>query len=374
MGSGASKEELATRKVLIIGGGYAGIQAASELEKAGVPFTLVDPKEYFHHCVGALRAAVQPEYVAKIAIPFRNAFREKFVQGKVISLDIPNKKAVLEGGREVSWSHCLVAVGSLGPVPCRSTQLTVAGLEEEVRATADIIQRAEKIVIIGGGAVGFELAGEIRDKYKDKAITIVSSSEKLVCPDFAPKFYTRVNSLLEAGNVKVVVGKADMTFVKVNMIEGQTLQVGDTAVESDLVLPCTGLPPNRPEVAALVPVEGFDDKGRVKVDEFLGVEGCPGLYALGDCSNTSEHKMAAHAASHADTVVANIVLEAAGKPPRPYKQKFVGMIVPFGAFAGAGSMNGWALPNFACVKLKSADLFTAQFWTTMGLKNKMPVV
>ena len=144
-------------------------------------------------------------------------------------------------------------------------------------------------------------------------------------------------------------------------------------METDLVLPCTGLPPNRPEISKLVPQAGIDDQGRVKVDEFLGVEGCPGEYALGDCSNTAEHKMAAHAATHADTVVANIVLEAAGKPPRPYKQKFVGMIVPFGPTAGAGSMNGWALPNFACVKLKG-DLFSAQFWTTMGLKNKMPVV
>ena len=60
-----------------------------------------------------------------------------------------------------------------------------------------------KIVIIGGGAVGFELAGEIREKHKDKAVTIISSSEKLVCPDFAPKFYSRVNSLVEAANVKV---------------------------------------------------------------------------------------------------------------------------------------------------------------------------
>ena len=35
-------------------------QAAAELLKVGVAFTLVDPKEYFHHCVGALRAAVNP--------------------------------------------------------------------------------------------------------------------------------------------------------------------------------------------------------------------------------------------------------------------------------------------------------------------------
>ena len=37
-----------------------------------------------------------------------------------------------------------------------------------------------RVVVIGGGAVGFELAGDIRDKYKDKSVTIVSSSEKLV--------------------------------------------------------------------------------------------------------------------------------------------------------------------------------------------------
>ena len=42
------------------GGGYAGLHLASQLSKAGVPFTLVEPKEYFHHCVAALRAAVNP--------------------------------------------------------------------------------------------------------------------------------------------------------------------------------------------------------------------------------------------------------------------------------------------------------------------------
>ena len=46
------------RHVVIVGGGYAGIELASILKKWKVLFTLIDPKEYFHHNVGALRAVV----------------------------------------------------------------------------------------------------------------------------------------------------------------------------------------------------------------------------------------------------------------------------------------------------------------------------
>ena len=91
------------------------------------------------------------EYTAKTAIPFREAFGDRFVQGSVISLDVENRKALLEGGREIAWSHCLLAVGSLGPLPGRSQQLTVEGLEKESKLMAEKIEKAEKVVIIGGG-------------------------------------------------------------------------------------------------------------------------------------------------------------------------------------------------------------------------------
>ena len=50
--------------------------------------------------------------------------------------------------------------------------------------------------------MGFELAGEIRDLYPDKAITIISSKDKLVAPEFAPKFHTAISYLLETANVQ----------------------------------------------------------------------------------------------------------------------------------------------------------------------------
>jgi len=370
MGSGASsnKEQQQRIKVLIVGGGYAGIQAAVALNKAGIGFILVDPKEYFHHCVGALRAAVIPEYVNKTAIPYKEAFGDRFVQDKVMSLDVENKKAALEGGQELEWSHCLVCVGSLGPEPCRSFQVTMKGLEEESKRMAESISVAKQIVIVGGGAVGFELAGEIRDKYPDKDISIVSANKELVCSDFPPKFQSAVEYCLQNGNIKVLHGKLDLDNLKLNCLETQTLKVGDIEVEADLVIPCIGLPPNTKEAARLLPEGCFDMNGRVKVDEYFRVSGCPDVFAIGDICNTSEHKMAAHAATHADTVVANILLEAAGKQAKPYQQKFVGMIVPFGAKAGLGSINGWNLPSFLCVKLKSADLFSSKYWSDVGLQ------
>ena len=50
--------QITNRHVVIIGGGYGGVELASLLKKWKVPFTLIDPKEYFHHNVGALRAVI----------------------------------------------------------------------------------------------------------------------------------------------------------------------------------------------------------------------------------------------------------------------------------------------------------------------------
>ena len=51
--------ELENVHVVIIGCGYAGLQMASELRKWNVAFTVIEPKDYMHHCVAALRAAVK---------------------------------------------------------------------------------------------------------------------------------------------------------------------------------------------------------------------------------------------------------------------------------------------------------------------------
>jgi len=372
MGSGASKvtsEELSKIHVVIIGGGYAGLQVAVDLKKAGVKFTIIDPKEYFHHCVGALRAAVNPDYAVKTAIPLKDAFGDSFIQGSVESLDMEGKKVVITGGKVIEFTHCVIAVGSLGPVPARTEKLSISDLLEECKEISDVISNAENIVIVGGGPVGVEMAGEITDKYKAKIVTIVSSSDKLICPDFDDKFYSGIKSLIEDAGVKVIYGRVtNLSELVPNKVMKQTVAVGDEKLEADLVLPCVGLPPNKTMIDKLVSVDSIDENNRIKVNEFLEVEGHPSIFAIGDCCNTLEHKMAAFAARHGELVVSNIVREASGSTPSPYKRPFIGMLVPFGASAGAGIFNGWHLPNFVGAKLKYADLFTSKYWGLVGIK------
>jgi NADH dehydrogenase FAD-containing subunit len=64
----------------------------------------------------------------------------------------------------------------------------------------------------------------------------------------------------------------------------------------------------------------FDEDRRLKVNEFLQVEGYTNVYAIGDCNNTNEDKMAVHAGFHADLVAGNLLKEAKGQVMSPYKQ------------------------------------------------------
>ena len=146
---------------------------------------------------------MNPDWVAKTAIPLKEAFGDNFVQGRVKSLDIEGKKVVLEAGQEISFSHCVISVGSLGPWPARSEVVTRAELETECRQFSEAVAEAGDIVIVGGGPVGVEMAGEIRDKHGDKSITLVSSSDKLVSKDFDDKFQNSLKSVMDRRKVTV---------------------------------------------------------------------------------------------------------------------------------------------------------------------------
>ena len=150
-----------------------------------------------------LRAAVNPDWVAKTAIPLKEAFGDHYVQGRVRSLDTEARKLVLEAGQEISFSHAVIAVGSLGPWPARSEVVTRTELEAECRQFSEAVAEAGDIVIVGGGPVGVEMAGEIRDKHGDKNITLVSSSDKLVSRDFDDKFQNTLKAVMDRRKVTV---------------------------------------------------------------------------------------------------------------------------------------------------------------------------
>jgi len=369
-GPGLPAIELQKKHVVIIGGGYGGAELAVQLKKSAIPFTLIDPKDYFHHNVAALRAAVYPEWMNKSAIYFKDTFGDSFIQAKVTNVDFNSQQVFLDIDHEpIEYTDLVIAVGSSGPFPGRPMSNYVNEATREYLNLSDEIEKANDIVIIGGGAVGVEIAGEIGEKYKLKRMTLIHPSEKFVGPDFSDKFQANIKSALESFNVEMVLGDRveNLNDLTTGSCIKQTVKTkqGKT-IECDLVLRCTGLAPNTGLTKSIFAETKFDESKRLKVNEYLQIDGYDNVFGIGDCINTKEHKMAAHASTHAKLIVTNLIRQMKGQKLQPYSPAFDGMLVTVGSSAGAGMMNGWNFPSFIVGMAKGKTLFTSKFWDMMG--------
>lgn len=69
------------------------------------------------------------------------------------------------------------------------------------------IKESVKIVIIGGGPVGIEMAGEIVDQYQDKKIHIIHNKTTLCDPSLKSKFHEKILSTVKAKGINVILGE-----------------------------------------------------------------------------------------------------------------------------------------------------------------------
>ena len=63
------------------------------------------------------------DFVQKTGIPLKEAFGDSFIQDTVLKLDIEGMTVVLNSGKELKFTHCIIAVGSIGPSPARTEQV-----------------------------------------------------------------------------------------------------------------------------------------------------------------------------------------------------------------------------------------------------------
>lgn len=121
MGNSSSSSSSSAPKhacqVVIVGGGYGGIQLAVQLDSY-CKVILVDPKDVFHHNVGALRAIVEPAFIKKTLIPYEETLKHgSFVKDRVVSCNISRKTVTLASGEEISYDFLVFACGSSVPFP-----------------------------------------------------------------------------------------------------------------------------------------------------------------------------------------------------------------------------------------------------------------
>nr|XP_033697435.1 apoptosis-inducing factor 2 isoform X4 [Tursiops truncatus] len=322
MGSQVSMDVGAVH-VVIVGGGFGGIAAASQLQVLNIPFVLVDMKDSFHHNVAALRASVESGFAKKTFISYSVTFKENFRQGLVVEIDLKNQTVLLEDGEALSFTYLILATGSTGLFPGKFNQ--VSSQQMAIQAYEDMVtqvQCAQSIVVIGGGSAGVEMAAEIKTEYPEKEVTLIHSRMALADKELLPCVRQEVKEILLRKGVQLLLSErvSNLEALPLNKHrEHITVQTDKgTEVAANLVIACSGIKINSSAYSSAFGDQLASD-GALRVNEYLQVEGYSHIYAIGDCADVREPKMAYHASLHASVAVANIVNSMKQRPLKAYK-------------------------------------------------------
>lgn len=210
--------------IVILGGGGAGVNLAKGLDaKAGdnVKVTLVTKDHYYRHLPGTLRAIVTAEdkFGDKVALPYDNVFGKdkggltgklsKIQFGEVTSVeestDGTGGWVTLADGTRIDWSILVIATGSNwnGPLRWPSDKEALGPFLENWQ---NQFATTKSVVVVGSGAVGTELAGEIKDFYPDLEVSVVHRDTHSLNSTYPAAFRQRVDAGLRGDGVKLILG------------------------------------------------------------------------------------------------------------------------------------------------------------------------
>ncbi|CAO3610137.1 unnamed protein product [Mucor hiemalis] len=384
---------MTVKNIVLVGGGFAGIGTANALEKALLKsndqdhrIILVEKKSHFYHAIAGLRSAVL-DWDNKIMIPYTHLFQNKkniVVQASAIQLEA-NKlvldQSVPEFGETIDFDYLVIATGTQYPAPAKATALDYDTTRANLVSLRSEIKSSQSIVIVGGGPVGIELAGEIREIYPKTKITIVHDQSTFVSE--LPKISQKLVDLTVKNKVDTLFNDAVIVppALKNNYYhpEAKTVETknGKSIENVDLVLLAFG---NRPETAwfknTRVGSEIVADNGYIKVKKTFQVDHpeLSNVFVLGDAANFNETKLAYRIGTHVPVVVQNIVQMAVKnkQPQAEYKKAPDAMFVTFGKKQGVGLLplfGGIAVGGWAVGTLKGGSLFTSKSWETLNLKE-----
>ena len=357
------------KKVAIVGGGYGGVKVAKALDAdpdANLDVVLIDPKDAFVHSAASLRALVRPDWAENIFFPYETLMKNgAVVRDRAVGLDADGV-ALASGGR-VDADYIVLASGSSYAFPAKMHTDVAEDALAALHGAHNELAAASRVLILGAGPVGLELAGEIATTWPDKRVTITDPAEELL-PGFLPELVADLRGQLEALGVELRLGTglAAEPPVAPGVAEEFTVtdQDGDF-FNADIWFRAYGSRIHTDYLDGAVP---RNELGQVKVTERLTVEGHDTVYALGDITDLPEAKMAGWAMRHADVVAANIAAHAAGQEPAvvytPLPIK-VGLM-PLGPTGGVGQFPNeegaaFQVPTETVVRMKGTEMMLGHF-------------
>lgn len=339
------------KHIVIVGAGFGGVKAASQLAAENVKITIID-KESFHLFQPLLYQIATAELAGQeICYPIRAFFRKNanvdFLNATVTGFDA-EKKLVKTSEGDVAYDVLLLAAGAttnfFGMENVERLAYPMKTLQEALSLRDRILtmfERAERcedaeerkrmltFVIVGGGPTGVELAGALselvnkvmiddyrRINFREVEIVLVEAMGSLLPMMPEPLRDETAQVLRQRLSVDVRFNAQVMDY------DGKVLRFKDgSEIPTETVIWAAGV--KAVPVIATLGAE-TDRSGRVLVDEFLRVKGMKDIYAIGDCANfmQDERPLAtiAPVATQQAAVCAENIIKTMNKNNEPLKE------------------------------------------------------
>ena len=195
----------------------------------------------------------------------------------------------------IRFDYLIIATGSSYAFPGKVAEIENSRAVDLYRQLHEKIRNAQQVLIIGGGPVGVELAGEIATDFPAKEVTLVHRHKTLLRPNvYNEKLYARVQDELEKLRVKLILD--DRVEIPnrqhLNYIEGKKTYVTERtrqSIAADLTFLCIGAPVNnRSLINGPLKAKVNPQTGRLIVNNHLQVDGFENIFAIGDISDREE--------------------------------------------------------------------------------------
>jgi NADH:ubiquinone reductase (H+-translocating) len=365
-------------RIVILGGGFAGVAAAEQLERVfgadrGVALTMISDTNalvFTPFLADVAAGRLEPSHIGS---SLRARLRRSVIlRGRVTGIDMEHRRVHLaldDGVDEVPFDHLVLGLGSVpnyhGLQRVAEEAFDFKTLGDAIRIrdhVIDLFERADRepdpvlrralltIVVAGGGFAGVELAGALNDFTRDMLAyhpRISPDERRVVLVHSRERILPELSAPLAADALKRLVARGVRVELNTRVVDAQGGKVvlgPGGGLPTRTLIWTAGVAPN--PLLATLPVER-DPRGAVRVDNALGVPGQPGLWALGDCAAVTDARTgracpptAQSAIRQAASLAHNISASVRGEPLKAFHFETLGTLCAVGHRAACAEIKG----------------------------------
>jgi NADH:ubiquinone reductase (H+-translocating) len=408
------------KRIVILGGGFAGTRTAECLEKqferdSAVSIILVSDTNALLFTPMLAEVAGSSLEPSHISTPLRTSLhRTEFIRARVGEIDLEGRRVILDTDhalsgyalrREIPYDQLVLALGSvsnyLGMANIEKLAFNFKSLLDAMRIRNHVIEMFERadrepdsplrrtlltFVIAGGGFAGVELAGALNDfahgiladypnlHPEDLSVVLVHSRDRIL-PELSESLARYAQNRMEARGVTFRLN------TRLTDANPGVVVLSDGEICAQTLVWTAGTGPN-PLLKSL-PVEK-DKRGALVVENTLELPGHPSVWALGDCAAVTDAKSgkpcpptAQFALREAEVLAKNIRAELQGRPKRHFHFDSLGALCVVGHQTACAEL---AIPFMRNKSVRFSGLFAWVMWRGIylaklpGLERKIRVL